>query len=40
VNTHLQDGIVQQRWLVKGGADIVFPTEPLLKPAQELPGDR
>jgi thioredoxin-dependent peroxiredoxin len=35
-----KDGIVRQRWLVKGGEDIVFPTEPLLKAAQELPGNR
>jgi peroxiredoxin len=31
-------GIVRQRWLIKGGEDIVFPTEPLLKAAQEIAG--
>ena len=31
-------GIVRQRWLIKGGEEIVFPTEPLLKAAQEMAG--
>jgi peroxiredoxin len=34
-----KDGIVRQRWLIKGGEDIVFPTEPLLKAVQELAGN-
>jgi peroxiredoxin len=33
-----RQGIVRQRWLLKGGEDIVFPTEPLLQAAQELAG--
>ena len=31
-------GIVRQQWLVKGGEDIVFSSEPLLKAAQEIAG--
>jgi len=27
------NGIVRQRWLVKGGEEVIFPTEPLLKAA-------
>jgi peroxiredoxin len=30
------DGIVRQRWLIKGGEEVVFPTEQLLKAAQDL----
>jgi peroxiredoxin len=30
------DGILRQRWLIKGGEEVVFPTEQLLKAAQEL----
>ncbi len=33
-----QQGIVRQRWLVTGGEDIVFSTEPLLKAAREITG--
>lgn len=29
-------GIVRQRWLLKGGEEIVFPTEPLLQAVQEI----
>jgi peroxiredoxin len=31
-------GIVRQRWLVTGGEDIVFSSEPLLNAAQEIAG--
>jgi len=31
-------GIVRQQWLVKGGEDIVFSSEPLLKAAREVAG--
>jgi len=31
-----RQGIVRQRWIVKGGEDIVFPTEPLLNAAQDM----
>jgi len=34
-----KDGVIRQRWLIKGGEDIVFPTEPLLKAVQELPAN-
>jgi peroxiredoxin len=34
-----KDGIIRQRWLIKGGEDIVFPTDPLLKAVQELPAN-
>ena len=30
------NGIVRQRWLIKGGEDVIFPTEPLLKAVQEM----
>jgi len=30
------DGVVRQRWLIKGGEEVIFPTEPLLKAVQEL----
>ena len=33
-----KDGIIRQRWLIKGGEDVVFPTETLLKAVQEMPG--
>jgi peroxiredoxin len=29
-------GVVRQRWVLKGGEEIVFPTEPLLHAAQEM----
>ncbi len=35
-----QQGIVRQRWLVKGGEDIVFSSEDLLKEAREIAGKR
>ena len=31
-------GVVRQRWLVEGGENIVFSSEPLLKAAQEIAG--
>jgi peroxiredoxin len=31
-------GIVRQQWLVTGGEDIVFSSEPLLKAAREIAG--
>ena len=31
-------GVVRQQWLVKGGEDIVFSSEPLLKAAREVAG--
>ena len=31
-----KEGVVRQRWLIKGGEDVIFPTEPLLKAVQEL----
>ena len=31
-------GVVRQRWVLKGGEDIVFPTEPLLQAVQEIAG--
>ena len=34
-----KDGVVRQRWLIKGGEDVVFPSEPLLKAVQELAGN-
>ena len=33
-----KEGIVRQQWLVQGGEDIVFSSEPLLKAAQEISG--
>jgi peroxiredoxin Q/BCP len=33
-----KQGIVRQRWLLKGGEEIVFPTEPLLQAVQEIAG--
>ena len=32
------EGIVRQRWLIKGGEDVVFPTEPLLQAVREVVG--
>ena len=32
------EGIVRQHWLVTGGEDIVFSSEPLLKAAREVAG--
>jgi peroxiredoxin len=29
-------GVVRQRWIVKGGEDIVFASEPLLQAAREI----
>jgi peroxiredoxin len=33
-----KQGIVRQRWVLKGGEEIVFPTEPLLQAVQEIAG--
>jgi peroxiredoxin len=33
-----REGIVRQRWLIKGGEEVVFPREPLLKAVQEIAG--
>ncbi len=33
-----KQGIIRQWWLVKGGEDIVFSSEPLLKAAREIAG--
>jgi peroxiredoxin len=33
-----KEGIVRQRWLIKGGEEVVFPSEPLLKAVQEIAG--
>jgi len=32
------EGIVRQRWLIQGGEDVVFPSEPLLQALQEIAG--
>lgn len=31
-----KDGIIRRRWLIKGGEDVIFPTEPLLQAVQEM----
>jgi hypothetical protein len=31
-------GVVRQRWIVGGGEDIVFASEPLLQAAREIAG--
>ena len=31
-----KEGIVRQRWLIKGGEEVVFPSEPLLKAVGEV----
>jgi mycoredoxin-dependent peroxiredoxin len=31
-----KEGIVRQRWLIKGGEEVVFPSEPLLKAVREV----
>jgi len=33
-----QQGTIRQRWLVEGGEDVIFPSEPLLKAVQEIVG--
>ena len=33
-----KEGIVRQRWLIQGGEEVVFPSEPLLKAVQEIAG--
>ena len=33
-----KEGIVRQRWLIKGGEEVVFPSDPLLKAVQEIAG--
>lgn len=30
------NGVVRQRWLIKGGEEVIFPSEPLLKAVQEI----
>jgi peroxiredoxin len=34
------NGVVRQRWLIKGGEAVVFPTEPLLNAVQEIANNR
>ena len=34
---HMQ-GIVRQRWIIQGGEDVVFSSEPLLKAVREVAG--
>ena len=31
-------GIVRQRWIIEGGENVVFSSEPLLKAAREVAG--
>jgi peroxiredoxin len=33
-----KEGVVRQRWLIKGGEEVVFSSEPLLKAVQEIAG--
>ena len=33
-----KQGVIRQWWLVKGGEDIAFSSEPLLKAAREIAG--
>ena len=33
-----KEGIVLQRWLIQGGEEVVFPSEPLLKAVPEIAG--
>jgi peroxiredoxin Q/BCP len=33
-----KEGVVRQRWLIKGGEEVVFSSEPLLKAVQEITG--
>lgn len=33
-----KEGIVLQRWLIQGGEEVVFPSEPLLKAVSEIAG--
>jgi peroxiredoxin len=33
-----KEGVVRQRWLIKGGEEVVFSSEPLLQAVQEIAG--
>ena len=33
-----KEGIVRQRWLIQGGEEVVFSSEPLLKAIAEIAG--
>ena len=35
-----KQGIVRKRWLIKGGEEVIFPSEPILKAVQEIAGKR
>ena len=35
-----KQGIVRKRWLIKGGEEVIFRSEPILKAVQEIAGKR